>query len=216
MYPLGRRVHHDPRSLAFRAATSEVHRPVLHRVYGAVLDQGNVGSCVGNAAAHALNSRGLHHVPSPVMKEADALAIYAAATAADPWPGTWPPNDTGTDANSAAKALRDQGRIAGWTHCFGLDHVLAALQLSPVMLGINWYEAMFEPDAHGFVHPDGAIAGGHETLIRGDSAKGYVRVRNSWGAAWGIHGDYLLTYDDLAALLADAGDATVLAPAEGK
>lgn len=209
-YGLGRKVNHDPRSLAHPAEVGPTRRPVLHRVYGRVLDQGQVGSCVGNAAAHALNARGLHRVPSSPLKEADALAIYAAATAADPWPGTWPPDDTGTDANSAAKVLRDQGRIASWTHCFGLDHVLGALQLGPVMLGISWHESMFTPDAHGFVHPDGNVVGGHETLIRGDSATGYVRVRNSWGSGWGLFGDYLLTYDDLSALLADSGDATVL------
>jgi len=207
---LGRKVNHDPKSLAYPAVTTAAHKPVTHPTYGAVLDQGQVGSCVGNAAAHALNTRGLHRPRTPILHEADALAIYAAATAIDPYPGTYPAEDTGTDANSAAKALRDQGRIDGWSHCFGLDHVLGALQLGPVMLGISWHASMFTPDARGFVHPDGNVVGGHETLIRGDDGKGSVLVRNSWGRGWGLAGHYRLTYDDLAELLADQGDATAL------
>lgn len=211
-HPLGRLKNHDPRSLAYPAQAADTHRPVLHRTFGPVLDQGNVGSCVGNAAAHALNTKGLHRVPSRLMREADAVDIYAAATAIDPWPGTYPQEDTGTDANSAAKVMRDRGLITAWSHAFGLDHVLGAMQLGPVMLGIAWHRSMFRPDSKGFVHPDGNVVGGHETLIRGDDATGSVLIRNSWSSRWGLRGHYRLTYDDLAALLADDGDATVLQP----
>ena len=209
---LGRRVNHDPRSLSYPAPTSATLKPVKYRVYGRVLDQGNVGSCVGNACAHALNSAGLHKVRSKTLKEPDALEIYAEATAVDSWPGTYPGQDTGTDANSAAKVLRDSGRISSWTHAFGLQHVLGALQMQPVLLGLKWHQSMFSPDSKGYVHPDGNIAGGHEVLIRGDDAKGTVLVRNSWSSSWGIKGDFKLTYDDLSSLLADTGDATVLIP----
>lgn len=209
-HSLGRKVAHDPRSLAYPALTSGVRRPVVHRTYGQVLDQGDTSSCVGNTAAHALNTRGNHRVPSKLLNELDALTIYAAATNLDQWPGTYPAQDTGTDANSAAKALRDQGVISSWSHAFGIDHVLGALQLRPVMLGITWHEDMFTPDPAGFVHPSGESVGGHEVLIRGDDARGSVLVRNSWGPRWGLAGHFRLTYDDLAALLADRGDATVL------
>ena len=211
-FPLGRKVHHDARSLGFPAAQATTHRPVTHTTYGPVLDQGQVGSCVGNAAAHALNTRGVHRKGEHLADEAEALRIYTAATQLDPFPGEYPAEDTGTDANSAAKALRAMGFITSWSHAFGLDHVLAALQLGPVMLGINWHQSFFTPDARGFVHPDGNIVGGHETLIRGDDGKGSVLIRNSWSASWGLKGHYRLTYDDLGALLADQGDATVLTP----
>lgn len=211
-HALGRKVNHDPRSLAHPAAKSGEHRPVVHRTYGAVLDQGNIGSCVGNASAHALNTKGVRHIGDHSLKEDDAISIYMAATSIDPWPGSYPPDDTGTDANSAAKAMRNAGYISAWQHAFGLDHVLAALQLAPVMLGITWYESMFSTDAQGYVHPDGKVAGGHEVLIRGDNAKGTVLVRNSWGRGWGVHGDFKLRYADLNALLRDGGDATVLLP----
>jgi hypothetical protein len=79
------------------------------------------------------------------------------------------------------------------------------------MLGISWHRSMYRPDPDGFVHPDGNVVGGHETLIRGDDPKNeVVLVRNSWGAAWGDHGHYRLTYADLDALLRDDGDAVTL------
>ena len=171
-----------------------------------------VHNCVGNSAAHALNTRGVHRVPSPLADEAKAVAIYTAATAVDPWPGTYPEQDTGTDANSAASVLRGMGLIMSWSHAFGLDHVLAALQLGPVMLGTEWHSAMFTPDARGYGHPDGAVVGGHETLIRGDDGSGSVLVRNSWGRGWGLRGHFRLAYADLDALLQAQGDATVLTP----
>jgi hypothetical protein len=212
---LGRRVNHDPRSRGFLAPRATHHRPVLHRTYGPVLDQGNLGSCVGNAAAHALNTAGSHRVPSKLLREPDAVEIYAAATRVDPWPGEFPGEDTGTDANSAAKVLRDRGLIAGWEHAFGLDHLLLALQLRPVLLGITWHRSMFKPDEKGFVHPDGNVVGGHETLIRGDDPAGqFVTIRNSWGSGWGVRGHYRLTYADLDQLLRDEGDALTLTLAE--
>jgi C1A family cysteine protease len=209
-HALGRRVNHDPRSLAHPAATTAEHRPVSHRTYGPVLDQGNLGSCVGNAAAHALNTKPVHRLRTRLCNEGDAVGFYSGATQLDGYPGSYPPEDTGTDANSVAKFLRNGGHITSWQHCFGLDHVLAALQLAPVLLGISWHQSMFTPDSKGFVHPDGNVVGGHETLIRADDATRSVLVRNSWGIGWGLRGHYRLTYADLSALLVDSGDATVL------
>jgi hypothetical protein len=209
-HPLGRKVNHDPRSLSFPAPTATTHRPVLHRTYGKVLDQGQLGSCVGNAAAHALNTSPVHLLRTHLCTETDAVDFYSGATHLDGDPDNYPPTDTGTDANSAAKYLRNLGRITSWSHCFGLDHVLAALQVAPVMLGCAWHQSMFEVDSRGYVHPDGNVVGGHETLIRGDDGTSSVLVRNSWGASWGVRGHYRLTYTDLATLLADQGDATVL------
>ena len=209
-YRTGRLVNHDPKSRAYHAARATTHRPVIHKIYGVVLDQGNLSSCVGNAATHALNAQGYKKWYEWPYNEKFAVSIYGDATHLDPFPGEYPPEDTGTDANSLCKVLRARGKIRGWAHCWDLDHIVGAVQLAPVMVGFEFDEGCASPDPTGVVHPGGRSLGGHETLIYADDAKGYFWVRNSWGSDWGRHGDYLIAYEDLWAKLSQAGDATTL------
>lgn len=223
-HPLGRLVNHDPGSRAFPSPYRlTTHRPVTHRIYGPCLNQGVVGSCVGNTGVEAANSTTLHVVRTSVLGENTARRWYAGATAIDPFPGTWvddgTPNgsgdDTGTDMNSVAKMMRQDGRIVEWRHVFDWDSFLAALQAQVVAVGIWWDTSMMETDAAGYVHPNGKIAGGHEILARGDDPRRErVKLRNHWwedGRPWGAlgNGDFWMTYADLKAKLADQGDATV-------
>lgn len=206
----GRLVDHDERSKLpqYRAATLPALRDVKHRRYGAVLDQGETGSCVGHAAAHDLNSAPLHLNRQHNLTHADALDVYSKATAIDAFPGSYPPDDTGTSALAAGKALVRSGKITAYHHAFGIAEVLAALMLRPVMLGTWWYEGMMHG---GTLRPTGAQVGGHEYLANGYDAEGKrVRILNSWGAGWGDRGMAWITVDDLASLLDDDGDAMVL------
>jgi hypothetical protein len=206
LHPLGRKVHHDPRSLNFPAPVSSAHKPVAHVHHGPVLNQGKIGSCTGNAMAQAINTDPFS--PTKLLVEADAVAIYSAATRIDPSPGEYPPQDTGSNGLSVAKVAQKMGLIGSYTHAFGLDHAIGALQLSPLLLGIHWYQDMFTPDTQGFVHPGGTLAGGHEILAIADTGKHLV-ILNSWGRTWGRQGTFLLSYDDFGALLADDGDVVV-------
>lgn len=214
VYQLGRKVNHDPRSLAFHAAASTDHRPVTHRHYGPILDQGNTSSCTGNAMAQALNTAPLRH-RGPYLTEQDALKLYAEATVLDPYPGTYPPDDTGSDGLSVCKAAQRQGWISSYTHAFGLDHALGALQLGPVLVGTTWHNDMFTPDSKGFVRPSGDVAGGHEYLLIGDNAKGKLTFINSWGSGWGRRGRFYMSYADFDTLLKDNGDVTAPVPVRG-
>jgi len=209
-YPLGRVVQHDPRSLAFPAALAPALKTVTHRHYGPVLDQGQVGSCTGNAAAQSLNTVPLRH-GRRLLTEIDAQGLYHEATVLDGFPGTWPPTDTGSSGLAVAKASQQAGWVTGYTHAFGLDQCLAALVLAPVIVGTNWHEDMFNPDAAGYVHPTGAIAGGHEYTLLGINVKlARVTMLNSWSASWGRNGRAYITFADLGTLLADSGDVVAL------
>ena len=209
-YPLGRIVQHDPRSFAFPAALAPALKTVNHRHYGPVLDQGQIGSCTGNAAAQALNTVPLRH-GRRLLAEIDARNLYHYATVLDGYPGTWPPTDTGSSGLAVAKASLKAGYVTGYTHAFGLDQCLAALVLAPVIVGTNWHDSMFTPDSNGFIHPTGAIAGGHEYALIGiDVKRKRVTMLNSWSASWGRNGRAYLTFDDLGALLADQGDVVSL------
>lgn len=212
-FPLGRRVEHDPRSLEFPYEAAAVPLKTLaHRSYGLPFDQGDLGSCTGNAAAGAINTIPVHYSGEKVLKETDAVSLYELATVFDGYPGTYPPNDTGSSGLAVAKAAKQKGYISKYTHAFSLDTALQALQAGPIITGVNWYEGMFTPTVQGFVHPDGELAGGHEFLVRGYVAakRPYVLCMNSWGTGWGLGGKFKLFVDEWERLLSEDGDVTVL------
>jgi len=214
-YPLGRHVEHDPRSMNFAfpiKAPIAPLRTVMHRAYGLPLDQGNLGSCTGNAMAGAKNSLPLHKTGERILKEADALDLYSLATRLDSFTGSYPPDDTGSSGLAVAKAAKQKGLIRSYWHAFGIDQALAALQVRSVITGVNWYERMFDPTPDGFVRIGGEVAGGHEFLVRGyvKARKPYVLCFNSWGPSWGpLGGAFKLFVEDWAQLLSEQGDATI-------
>lgn len=213
-YTLGRHLTptHDEASRAFPAATAPLVT-TMHAHHGGVLDQGNLGSCTGNAAAQALNTDPLLPAGRRLLTEADAIGIYSWATHHDPVPGAYPPQDTGSDGLAVAKAARHLGLISAYQHAFGLQHTLGALVLRPLIIGIPWLSGMFTPGADGYLEVTGSVAGGHEVCLHGiDVERQAVRLLNSWGAGWGDGGEVWLRWTDLGGLLAQQGDATVLLP----
>lgn len=210
-YPLGRVVEHDARSWDFQARrVTPSTQPVLWRHYGSVLNQGQLGSCTGNAMTQCMmtapfRQRGRN------LKEADAVKCYELATTLDNAPGQYPPTDTGSSSLGAAKAAQQLGWITSYTHAFGIAHAQQAIGVGPFIVGSEWLEGMFIPDANGFVPLTGAVAGGHEWLMLGWDPRADVwTAQNSWGRAWGIKGRFLLHGSDFANLLNAQGD--VLAP----
>lgn len=223
---LGRHIRHDDASRAFAYPTAGLTlQSAKHTRRIPVLDQGQLGSCTGNAGIGACGTDPLYaSVPSRVqpllvvqgaysLNEAGAVALYSAATKLDDAPGSYPPNDTGSDGLSVAKALVQAGMISGYQHTFALDAALLALGQTPVITGVSWYEQMFTPDADGRLRIVGALAGGHEFVVDEiDTSLGRVWMTNSWGTGWGIGGRAYLTFEDWGTLLADQGDVTVFTP----
>lgn len=213
-FPLGRVTEHDPRSLDYpvRALVDTLLVSRRWRKYGQILDQGDLGSCTGNAGIAALNHVPFHVTGTKCGTELDAIDLYSAATVVDAYSGSYPPDDTGSSGLAVAKVLKSQGRINGYTHAFGFDHFLAALMLGPVMVGTSWYDDMFYPTLSGYVMPTGPYAGGHEYLATGvDTYNKVIRFQNSWGYYWGVGGKFYMSYSDFTSLLADEGDAILLA-----
>lgn len=210
-FPLGRERYHDPRSLSYPVlATDVVVRSKAWRRYGSVLDQGSLGSCTGNAAAHGLNSSPFHVTATPCFKETDAIAFYSLATSLDAFPDTYPPVDSGSSGVGVSKAVQSLGHITAYRWSFGFDHFLQALMQGPVLCGTNWHQNMFYPDSDGLVHPVGDIAGGHEYLANGVNVTSkLIRFQNSWSSLWGVSGHFYMTFDDFTALLNEGGDAVL-------
>lgn len=201
---LGRHVAHDPRSRGFPAARARVVKSVMHKRNERPFDQGALGSCTGNAIAGACSTAPFGRK----LREADAVKAYALATTLDRVLGVYPPDDTGSSGLAAAKAAVRLGWCRGYTHAFGLKHLLEALTLGPGALGIAWLTDCDAPDANGVVSWSGDLRGGHEVELVGiDTDQELVWCCNSWGVEWGKEGLFALTYHDLGRALAHRGDA---------
>jgi hypothetical protein len=207
-HPLGRHVRHDERSKAYPAALAATYKQVWWSHRGPALDQGSVGSCTGHALVDALMTGPLYR-PGRTLTHDDALRAYERATQIDPFPGQFPPTDTGSDGIDVCKAGVEFGWLKGYTHAFGLDACLRALSLQPVMIGIPWYRDMFTPGKDGVLKVSGPLAGGHEGVLTANTGSGLVRFQNSWGSRWGITGYAYLRIADLGNLLSQQGDVTV-------
>lgn len=162
---LGRRVHHDPRSLRYLYPAHEVAGlvSVRHERHIDVLDQGDLGACTGFAAEGALGTSPLWEaIPEgtpgrPNASNGDfdtdwARKLYSTATQLDDFDGAWPPTDTGSSGLAVAKACVKAGLISGYTHCTSLDAALKALSRQPVIAGINWYDCL--PDGQRVLTTD--------------------------------------------------------------
>jgi len=222
---LGRNLWLDGRSLAYmvenraEAMGRKVHDQHWERVLD-VLDQGHLGSCTGNAGTGALGTQPFYDAvgrtvlpdPHEIKKAEDfAVELYSGATVVDGYPGIYPPDDTGSSGLAICKVLKARGTIQGYRWARTAYGFVQLLMRGPVLQGMPWYEAFFEPDAHGFIDADphwssSRLAGGHEVEALGveidtkDVFDSVIVYANSWGTGWGDQGRFrmrLRTYEQL-------------------
>lgn len=221
---LGRHVRHDSRSKNFAVEAKPLNelKSVRHTRRIPILDQGQIGSCTGNAATGCIGTDPFFTAPlvRAVLSETDAtldeqyaLQVYSKATLIDTTAGSYPPDDTGSDGLSVAKVLKGSGLIEGYRHAFSLEASLTALSERPVIIGTEWLGDMFKPLPDGRLVPVGSVEGGHEYVLDElDVENKRVWMDNSWTPDWGIQGRAYLTWDDLGKLLDAQGDCTVFTP----
>lgn len=231
---LGRHVRHDPRSAFY--AHGSMPRSAIKSVEWErripILDQGPVGSCVPNNAPEFLGTDALGYtgVASVTIPKADtegqftagstwsldedfALQTYRLVTRLDSYPGSWEPDDTGSDGLTLAKALKMLGLADKYTHAFTYRALVSALQSRPVTLGLEWENSMFETQPDGKIVIDYAsgVAGGHQVFARKfDADNDRVWIDNSWGEhGFGLDGRGWFQGSELAVHLKRSGDVTV-------
>lgn len=202
---LGRNMILDARSLEHMvedtAAVRLPVRPVAHDPAIGVLDQGDLGSCTGNAGTYALSALyGADTVHDEQLNEDYARSLYHFATIEDGLAGTWPPDDTGSSGLGVCRALHHSGLVSGYRWARSTHGIAQLLQTGGVMLGVPWFQSWFEPDRNGFVElgdetDPGPMVGGHEIYVaeletwdQDQPHNSVIRFVNSWSQSWGDHG----------------------------
>jgi hypothetical protein len=236
--PLGRHVHHDPRSWDYPAQRSARLISVNHGSSGVPLTQADEHSCstahslcaavncspglpLAQADEHscstahslcaAVNCSSPGVAPMQPLTERDAVGIYQRARAIDGASD----QDTlpGSSGLMACKAAASLGLIRSYEHAFGLRHALEALVLRPVMTGFSWYTSFDSPDPDtGLVEitPAAHVRGGHEVVAHAiDTEAQIVWFWNSWGPEFGLGGRFCMTFRTWERLLGEQGDVTV-------
>lgn len=211
-YRLGRLEQFDERSRAYPVRALLGKSPKKLRSYmwrcKQTLDQKKEGACSGFSWSHELIAR-----PAEVegITEKTAIKVYKLAQDLDEWDGN---SYEGSSVLAAVKAVQQlhPGKIIEYRWCFNFEDFLLTLgNVGPIVLGINWYNDMFNPDSKGIVKASGGLAGGHAILANGvDIKKKLVRLHNSWGSSWGVKGECFISFNDMEKLLQERGEACVV------
>jgi hypothetical protein len=166
-----------------------------------VLDQGQTPHCVGFGSAQWGNTLPI----DDHFTNADGDAIYYECKVIDGEPNA----EDGSDVRSAGKALRNRQRVAAYAFAASIDEACQwVLQHGPVIMGTDWTNDMFNPDAQGFVKPSGGVAGGHCYVLLGyDPDTAVLTFLNSWGSGWAENGRFHMHKADAVTLFKNKGEA---------
>lgn len=221
---LGRNMWLDGNSLKYMVENDvhEMGKPLRAQGWERVLpvlNQGDLGSCTANAGTGALGTQPFYDAAGQdvlpkgaTAAEKFAVALYSDATDADGYPGKYPPSDTGSSGLAVCKVLKRRGTITGYRWARSPYGFLRLLQDGPVLQGMPWYAAFYEPDRNGFIDaddrwPSSECVGGHEVEAIGveldsrDAFDSVITYVNSWGTRWGDHGKFrmrLRSYERLS------------------
>jgi len=177
------------------------NKDVIYTDVRNVLDQGDTGHCVGFGWAQFGNT-------DPVEDsyvDSDGHAIYYECKVIDGEPGA----ENGSYVRSGAKAMQNRNRISAYAFASSVKDIRTFIRTyGPVVVGTDWMNDMFTPDANGFLKPTGGVAGGHCYNLVGDlpSEKAFLML-NSWGSSWGDNGHAKITWQDFTKLLKAQGEA---------
>jgi hypothetical protein len=138
-----------------------------------------------------------------------AARLYKQNQMFDEWPGE---NYEGSSVLGCMQALKHFGFIGRYEWALDSRAVAVALNHRPVILGIDWYTAMFTPDTEGVIELAGVVEGGHAIAVGAQKNYGeWFRLDNTWGEDWGLKGSAWFHKDDVDTLLSTAhqGEAAV-------
>lgn len=216
---LDRKKHQDPASRGFGISEKVTGVARSRKIWGYPKfrnDQGQEGHCVGFGWTNELNG-------DPLQFNYDnqfAHDVFYGAQKIDREVHNLH-FDGGATVLAGAKEIKRRGFMGEYRWAFGIEQTLDALiGHGPVVLGIDWYDGMYETRPSGLVEVTGNIVGGHcitafgyhpgiRLLREGFKSYEVVPWVNSWGKSYGRNGIGYIKVEDLARLLANQGDACV-------
>jgi hypothetical protein len=164
------------------------------------LDQGQTPHCVGFGWCDWGNS---DPIPDSFVN-ADGDKVYYECKVIDNQPGA----ENGSNVRSGAQAMQNRKKLT--TYAFAKDVATAEAWVrtkGPIVIGSDWLNAMFNP-VNGYVFPTGGLAGGHCYLWNGVlESEGAYLFTNSWGAGWGLGGQFKMKVGDFTTLFLNQGEA---------
>ena len=185
---------------------------------GPILDQKAEGACVGFGwTAEALATPSVVNIKTipgvPKTPQPFARDVYARAKLIDEYPGE---DYEGTSVLAGAKVMQGHRTLESYSWAFSVDDVIDSIvQKGPVVLGINWYDGMYEAP-NGVLSVSGEHVGGHCILAIGYTiaskkfnGQPTVTLQNSWGKRWGNGGLAEILVSDLQRLLNEKGEACI-------
>ena len=216
----GWRSYHDERSKQYGIRNVIKKKTTIKKQMwqeGVVLDQGQEGACVGFGWTGEYLAQPQAPTPQPSTTVANTFAatVYRDAKKIDEYPGE---SYDGTSVLAGAKVMKSRGFITSYRWCFSIEDIRdAIIQEGPVVVGIPWYDGMYDTAPNGLVKLAGKKIGGHCILITGydpamkigNRTYEVFRWRNSWGPDYGVGGSAYIKSGDLARLLKDEGEACV-------
>lgn len=219
----GRNINHDPESLRYRVGREAKPKTVSWDIFIPILNQANIGKCVAETGAEYLGSELIWPTLSADLKktlstsvdtaEAWTSALYRELTSSDTFPGSWEPDDTGSDGLTLGKVLTKRKLINGYRHVTTIGEADAAIQEGPFAAGTMWLSGMDNPRTDGTVKVSGTVRGGHEYLcFARDAERDLWWFRNHWTPQWGKNGTFAYDTPGLQKLMGMQGDITVFVP----
>lgn len=133
--------------------------------------------------------------------------VYNRAKEIDEWEGV---DYDGTSVRAGMMVGRERKWWSGFNWAFNMNELRNALSIAPVVIGVEWRDGMYEAPG-GILEATGPVVGGHCVLITGYTRRHRklrgpaYRIRNSWGADWGLNGSAYMAPAGLESILFGAG-----------
>lgn len=192
------------------------HRLTRWRTRPTPLNQGRLGYSTGFGWAAMLEN-----VDSERLPGSEGAAIQIAQGAHQDDQAHSRNRVVGASLLGGARYAMSQGWITGHVWTWSVDGVIDILcSYGPVLLGVPWFDSMYEPNEYGIVSANGTQVGrhailatayipAHEALKLGYGPTNLVEFVPNLGMGYGVRGRAYLRLMDLAFMMKTEGEAVV-------